>query len=529
MNFASTEKKWTQKTHGRIHLFFRLFPLLLALFLLFPNPSHAITKGALLSKLFGCLELYIAPQAATPLPPDVKPDHSFSNIIRSATKYGIVSANEAFAPDAAATKSEALYLALCSMGWRFEAGLSQKIGGLQEFAGSGDPILFMAAEMVPQAPASLLSGGNDPFSDENVKELLAWVTLCRRSVVWNRVFSHEGTDLILYRQGVGTPGSNKTIATRQPPLYLAAIAVAPSRVDQSIVFAEPLGSPRLPLSEIAQSVNAIGAVNGGFFYGGRPIGSLMHNGMPIGKPYPGRSAIGWTSAGQVHFGSGVMKTSIATPLGKVEISSYNTPPAEGAASLYVATVTPAASGLHPDTLELYVEDGVILSKRLAIESDHILSKEGFMIAARGRSKELLNELTEGAPLLLEKEWANTTYRDFSHVIQAGPMLLSNGVASATGDESFNVSITEKQHPRTFVGVDASNRIIWAVMDGRDPMHSMGGTMTETRWIAKSLGMINALNLDGGGSSTLWWRGIIANKPSDGKERPVPYGITMHSK
>lgn len=528
MIFAVTEKKRTHKALGRFPLFFSLFSLLLALFLLLPNPSYAITKAALLSKLFGCLELDVVPQATVLLPSDVKQDHSFSNIIRSAVKYGMVSPYEAFSPDAAVTKSEALYLALCSMGWRFEAGLSQKIGGLQEFAGSGDPILFMAAEMVPQAPAVLLSGGNDALSDENVKTLLAWVTLCRRSVVWNRVFSYEGTDLILYRQGVGTPGTPKTAVMRQPPLYLAAIAVAPSRVDQSIVFAEPLGRPQLPLSEIARSVNAIGAVNGGFFYGGRPIGALMQNGMPVGKPHPGRSAIGWTSTGEVHFGSGVMRTSVATPMGKVEISSYNTPPAEGAASLYTSTVTPAASGLHPDTLELYVENGVITSKRLAVESDHALSKDGFMIAARGRSKEILNELPEGSPLILEKEWANTTYRDFSHLIQAGPMLLSNGVA-VTGSESFNSSITEKQHPRTFVGVDASNRIIWAVMDGRDPMHSMGGTIAETRWIAKSLGMINALNLDGGGSSTLWWRGIITNKPSDGKERPVPYGITMHSK
>ena len=528
MIFAATEKKQTHKAHGRFPLFFRLFSLLFALLLLFPNPSQAITKAALLSKLFGSLELYIAPQGTTALPLDVKPDHSFSNIVRSAVKYGIILPNQAFSPDAAATKSEALYLALCSMGWRFEAGLSQKIGGLQEFAGSGDPILFMAAEMVPQAPAALLSGGDEPLSDENVKALLAWVTLCRRSVVWNRVFSYAGTDLILYRQGVGTPGTNKTTAMRQPPLYLAAIAVAPSRVDQSIVFAEPLGRPQLPLSEIARSVNAIGAVNGGFFYGGRPIGSLMQNGMPVGKPYPERSAIGWTSSGQAHFGSGVMKTSIAAPSGKVEISSYNTPPAEGTASLYVATVTPTASGLHPDTLEIYVDNGVVFSKRLASESDHILPKTGFMIAARGRSKELLNELAEGSTIALEKEWANTTYSDFSHLIQAGPMLLSNGVA-VTASESFNSSITEKQHPRTFVGVDASNRIIWAVMDGRDPMHSMGGTIAETRWIAKSLGMINALNLDGGGSSTLWWRGIIANKPSDGKERPVPYGITMHSK
>lgn len=529
MNCTATRKPMNRRKAEKSRFVFRALPLLLALLLLLPSPSHAISKGELLSKLFGSLELFIAPQAANTLPPDVKPDYAFSNIIRSAAKYGIISAGEPFAPDATATRSDALYLALCSMGWRFEVGLSQKISELPEFAGSGDPILFMAAEIVPQAPVRLLSGGVDPASDEEIVELLAWVALCKGGVIWNRVFSYEGIDLILYRQGVGNPSNGAAAGARQAPLYIAAIAATPARVEHSIVFAEPLGSPRLPLSQIAQSASAVGAVNGGFFHEGRPIGSLMQGGVPIGKPYPGRSAIGWTAAGEISFGSGSMKSAVNTPSGTAEISAYNVPPAEGAASLYSPTVTPAANGLHPETLEVHVENGVILSKRLASESDHLLPQQGFMIAARGRVRELLNELQEGSALTLQKEWHNPDFAHATHVIQAGPMLLSNGAAATTGDEAFQASVIEKQHPRTFVGVDASNRMMWAVVDGRNPMHSTGGSIAETRWIAKSLGMTHALNLDGGGSSTLWWRGIVANRPSDGKERPIPYGIILRPK
>jgi hypothetical protein len=76
-----------------------------------------------------------------------------------------------------------------------------------------------------------------------------------------------------------------------------------------------------------------------------------------------------------------------------------------------------------------------------------------------------------------------------------------------------------------MGTDGK-RMIWAVIDGRSSIHSRGATMEETRWIAKSLGLTTALNMDGGGSSQLIWRGVMMNSPSDGKERPLPYVVMM---
>ena len=102
------------------------------------------------------------------------------------------------------------------------------------------------------------------------------------------------------------------------------------------------------------------------------------------------------------------------------------------------------------------------------------------------------------------------------------MLTRNG-ARVADNETFKSDIIDKRHPRTIVGTDG-NRLIWAVIDGRNAVHSLGTTMDETRWVAGALGLTTAVNMDGGGSSELIWRGIIANIPSDGKERPLPYAV-----
>jgi len=107
------------------------------------------------------------------------------------------------------------------------------------------------------------------------------------------------------------------------------------------------------------------------------------------------------------------------------------------------------------------------------------------------------------------------------------MLIRGGAPVGDG-ETFNNDLTERRHPRTIVGTDG-NRMIWAVIDGRSSVHSLGTTMDETRWVARALGLTNAINMDGGGSSQLIWRGITANMPSDGRERPLPYAVLMMPK
>ena len=115
------------------------------------------------------------------------------------------------------------------------------------------------------------------------------------------------------------------------------------------------------------------------------------------------------------------------------------------------------------------------------------------------------------------------------IVNGGPELVRDGRLHVTPrtdgfvrptDPSFYYGFSAKRNPRTFAGVDAAGRIILATVDGRSTA-SLGLTIVETGAVAQALGMREALNLDGGGSTTMVIDGQVINQPSDAAgERPV---------
>ena len=81
-------------------------------------------------------------------------------------------------------------------------------------------------------------------------------------------------------------------------------------------------------------------------------------------------------------------------------------------------------------------------------------------------------------------------------------------------ERFNQGFAENRHPRTMIGTSADNTIWLVTVDGRQPEQSVGMSLVELRALARRLGLVNALNLDGGGSTTMWVQGRVLNRPSD---------------
>lgn len=82
-----------------------------------------------------------------------------------------------------------------------------------------------------------------------------------------------------------------------------------------------------------------------------------------------------------------------------------------------------------------------------------------------------------------------------------------------------------RHPRTAVGFN-DQYLFLVVVDGRQPELSVGMTMLELARFMSELGCTEALNLDGGGSSTFWLDGTIRNSPSDGRPRPVANALVV---
>lgn len=76
-----------------------------------------------------------------------------------------------------------------------------------------------------------------------------------------------------------------------------------------------------------------------------------------------------------------------------------------------------------------------------------------------------------------------------------------------------------RNPRTIAGQTADRKIVLATIDGRQAT-SVGTTMDETAAVAQALGMTDAVNLDGGGSTAMSVNGTAVNRPSGGVERAV---------
>ncbi|HYP73496.1 MAG TPA: phosphodiester glycosidase family protein [Microbacterium sp.] len=142
------------------------------------------------------------------------------------------------------------------------------------------------------------------------------------------------------------------------------------------------------------------------------------------------------------------------------------------------------------------------------------AREGLVFYTDGTVAVYDETQTTAAELVADGAWNTLSF---------GPAIVEDGAAVAGIDDVEidtnigNHSIQGEQ-PRTAIGVTADGHILIVVVDGRDPGYSRGVTMTELADIMTSLGATTAYNLDGGGSSELWFDGEVVNQPSNGGER-----------
>jgi exopolysaccharide biosynthesis protein len=109
-------------------------------------------------------------------------------------------------------------------------------------------------------------------------------------------------------------------------------------------------------------------------------------------------------------------------------------------------------------------------------------------------------------------------------VGGGPVLVKEGVIFISNNEEkkFAGKAIEDHHPRTAMGYTKDGQLILLAVQGRMKNIAVGTTLTETAQIFLDLGAVEAINLDGGGSSCLLINGKETIKPSDPTgQRPVP--------
>jgi len=169
---------------------------------------------------------------------------------------------------------------------------------------------------------------------------------------------------------------------------------------------------------------------------------------------------------------------------------------------------------------LPIRPGVLLEARVAevrrsgdspIPADRLVLSVGPRLAERGRG------LAPGQVVRL----AFDTFPDLKGV----QLALGGGPTLVRGRKPMTWSGFQVRHPRTAMGWN-SNTLFLVVVDGRQPGLSVGMTFPELAGYMAGLGCDEAVNLDGGGSASMWVVGQVVSSPSEGRERPGANALVL---
>ncbi len=288
----------------------------------------------------------------------------------------------------------------------------------------------------------------------------------------------------------------------------------------------------------------VASVNADFFEinkGDRYLGSLQGlcivNGEMVATPM---SSTFWIDAkGKAQIGNVTGKFQVTWPDATVSgialncaTSDFKTQVKAGDVVLYTGAFGPTTLGpagreavlepVDPGSLPVRANQ-VFKAKVVKVETtgNAVIPKNGVVITIGSKAEKSVPALKPGDTVSISLACA-PDMTGVNVAVGGSPILLKDGELAGTPANRYRA-------PRTAVGIHPDGRVEFVVVDGRQPAHSIGMTLLETALWMKSIGCTQVLNLDGGGSSTLWYEGKVMNSPSDGQLRKVGNALILLKK
>ena len=340
-------------------------------------------------------------------------------------------------------------------------------------------------------------------------------------------------------RGLGTPSAiapgvaiyqifDQSLLHPAGPIAVRILRIDPQRVRLKSALAQEKIVGTETVTAMADRHGAIAAINAGFFApNGDPTGLLQVDGELVSDTARPRGAIAVdvdangrtrllfdvvTAQARVVFGDGQ-----AVPIAGVDTVRHR-----GKLMLF----TPKYHD-HTDTAANGIEWVVagsppaVRERRMDAGSTPIPA-DGFVLSFGGlEPPPPLDRLDVGAQVRIERRFVTRhgtppeAWAESDHLIGGAGLLVRDGRhVEEWAIEDLRPGFTTERHPRTVVGTDSAGDLWLVTIDGRNAQLSVGMTFAELQRLARRLKLVNALNLDGGGSTTMVVRGAIVNHPSD---------------
>lgn len=276
-----------------------------------------------------------------------------------------------------------------------------------------------------------------------------------------------------------------------------------------------------PLLRLAQQSRAIAAINGGFFNRNNklPLGAIRQDGRWLSGPILNRGAIAWDSQGNLQMGRLSLQEVLTTSGGqRFPITTLNSGYIQAGFARYTPTWGPYTP-LSDNEILIFVEGDRVLRQQTAGKagtSSISIPANGYLLVARS-NRTGAAALPPGASLSLTNTTNPSSFSQYPNIMGGGPLLVQNSqiVLNAAG-EQFNTNFTQGAAARSALGQTSNGTLL--IVATHSGGETAGPTLPEMAQIMRNLGAINALNLDGGSSTTLYLGGQLLNKPPQSAAR-----------
>ncbi len=285
-------------------------------------------------------------------------------------------------------------------------------------------------------------------------------------------------------------------------------------------------------SSIARRLGALAATNGGYFrtegpYRGEPAGIVLRAGKVLSEPYRKRPGLAVSNKGTrtrlAVVDAEVRVEIVASKSSRRRVDGINRPRLDDELILFTPEFGPTTL-TGPEGAEAAIDRDRVTAV-LDGKGSVSIPRSGFILSGSGTAAAWLRtNLRPGAKLAMRSDVRLDPHPAFppEFVVGGGPRLVRNARPAAANDPGiYGAGFADARHPRTAVGVRADGRILLVTVDGRQPEKSVGMTIAELTALLLELGAVEAVNMDGGGSTTMVADGRVVNSPSDlTGERPV---------
>ena len=342
---------------------------------------------------------------------------------------------------------------------------------------------------------------------------------------------------IVARESLEAGIDHLTLRRDQPAQNVHVARLAPGLgnrlrpVLSSDVLTGPGSGPETTSSMCAR-IRCVVAVNADFMgSGGALVGAMISRGELVATPGIPHVQLNFDAAGRGSIGEGLdWRAQVSTPDGQaVAVQRVNRPLLGDGINLYSRRFGPSTltdAGAVEVVLGLasteFLPSGVTPVRTVTLRSggNAPIGAGQVVLSGRGAGGQALAAFAQragrlGASLLVQTASAQST--------GASPHLLNKGqIGYPSGDRD---SFTQGRHPRTMAGTTPAGETLPVTVDGRQ-RGSAGLSLLEATALMAELGATDAVNLDGGGSTTFVTGGAVRNQPSDGGERRVVSALAV---